>query len=73
MDEIARLHAALRVCEVVLHRQTPTVADLHAAQQAAGAYDTAWKPDDVGDDLPHMPPTTAAELASAADIPWSTP
>jgi hypothetical protein len=57
--EIARLKAALRVCELVLHNGGIVGAGLnvawltawvHAAQQASGAHVTDWQPSRVQDD-----------------------
>jgi len=50
--EVARLSAALKVCEEALHhrsilreRMSGAAEDLiHAAQQASGAYCSDWKP-----------------------------
>jgi hypothetical protein len=47
-----RLAKALQVCEHTVHRVDPTEAELHAAQQASGAYATDWRPEYVHDDLP---------------------
>lgn len=51
-DRAERLGRALQVCEHVLHRVEPTAAETHAAQQAAGAWRTDWRPEYVHDDLP---------------------
>lgn len=60
-EEIARLTAALKVCEEALHHRSVIRDELdetgetliHAAQQASGAYWTDWQPgqqerDDAG-------------------------
>lgn len=51
LAEVDRLRKALQVCEYVVHRVKPTDAEVHAAQQASGAYCTDWQPDHVRDDL----------------------
>lgn len=61
--EIERLGKALRVCEHVLSRAEPSDAQLHAGQQAAGAYVTEWLPDDVFDDLPDFEYPSVDQLA----------
>lgn len=50
--EVDRLRKALQVCEHTVHLVAPAVEDLHAAQQASGAYQTDWQPEWVRDDLP---------------------
>lgn len=49
-----RLAKALQVCEHTLHLVNPSSADIHAAQQASGAWVTDWRPDEVYDDLPEF-------------------
>lgn len=52
MNASDRLAKALQVCEHTVHLVRPDQADLHAAQQASGAYCTDWRPEYVYDDLP---------------------
>ncbi len=68
--EVKRLRAALRLCEHVLHRAEPTDAQIHAAQQASGAYDTDWTVADVEDDLVPGSVLGNAEI-DWADVDWA--
>ncbi len=53
-DELYRLRHALMVCEFVAHRAEPTDEQIHALQQASGAYWSTWEPEQIFDDLPEF-------------------
>jgi hypothetical protein len=55
LNEIIRLGRALEVCAYVLARRKPTVAEIHAGQQASTAwFNEDWQPETVHKDIPNF-------------------